>query len=127
MQRWDIEVNFREEKTLLGVGRAQVRHPQSVEAVPALQVASYAMLLLATVEVQQAASTGDLLPTPKWASSKTPPRLSTPRAINQLRAEVWGRTLGVTNFSDFMAGPPPASRAEKFLPHLPSAIFYASN
>ncbi len=25
--RWDIEVNFREEKTLLGVGQAQVRAP----------------------------------------------------------------------------------------------------
>ncbi len=45
-RRWDIEVNFREEKTLLGVGQAQVRNPDSVEDVPALQVASYAMLLL---------------------------------------------------------------------------------
>jgi hypothetical protein len=38
--RWDIEVNFREEKTLLGVGQAQVRHAASTQAVPALQVAS---------------------------------------------------------------------------------------
>jgi hypothetical protein len=33
-------VNFREEKTLLGVGQAQVRHAASTQAVPALQVAS---------------------------------------------------------------------------------------
>ena len=46
--RGDIEVNFREEKTLLGVGQAQVRSPRSVESAPALTVASYALLLLAT-------------------------------------------------------------------------------
>jgi IS4 transposase len=40
VQRWGIEVNFREQKTLLGVGQTQVRHPDSVESVPALQVAS---------------------------------------------------------------------------------------
>ena len=33
--RWDIEVNFRDEKTLLGLGQAQVRHERSVENVPA--------------------------------------------------------------------------------------------
>ena len=45
--RWDIEVNFRDEKTLLGVGQAQVRHPTSAHAVPALAVAAYALLSLA--------------------------------------------------------------------------------
>src|SRR6478609_5389467 len=45
-QRWDIEVNFREEKTLLGVGQAQVRSEASVESAPALTVAAYGMLLV---------------------------------------------------------------------------------
>src|SRR6202142_4711296 len=62
IQRWGIEVNFREEKTLLGVGQAQVRNSDSVESVPALQVASYAMLLLS-----MARANGDALPAPKWA------------------------------------------------------------
>jgi hypothetical protein len=44
--RRDIEVNFREEKTLLGVGQAQVRDPGSVEYAPVLSVAAYALLLL---------------------------------------------------------------------------------
>ena len=48
VQRCDIETNFRDEKTLLGVGQAEVRNAHSVEAVPAFQVASYAMLLIAT-------------------------------------------------------------------------------
>jgi DDE superfamily endonuclease len=127
VQRWDIEVNFREEKTLLGVGQAQVRHSESVESVPALQVASYAMLLLATIGIHNQASACDLLPRPKWAASPTTPRrLSTQTAINQLRAETWGRALGLMNFSDFVSCTPSASSPEKFLPHLPSAVCYAT-
>jgi len=126
VQRWDIEVNFREEKTLLGVGQAQVRNPESVETVPALQVASYAMLLLATFRIRKESPSCDLLPQPKWAvPPKTPHRLSTQMAINQLRAEIWGRALGLTNSSDFVSCTPPASSLEKFLPHLPSAVCYA--
>jgi len=122
VRRWDIEVNFREEKTLLGVGQAQVWNPESVDAVPALQVASYAMLLLSMIRADS-----DPLPAPKWAASKTPHRQSTQQAVNQLRGEIWGRALGLTNFSDLVTCAPTASKPEKFLPHLPSALLYASN
>ena len=44
-QRWDIEVNFRDEKTLLGAGQAQVRNAVSVESAPAFAVAAYSLLL----------------------------------------------------------------------------------
>ena len=127
VRRWDIEVNFREEKTLLGVGQAQVRHPDSVENVPALQVAAYSMLLLATIANTQSQGC-DLLPTPKWAhSTATTQRLSTARAIGQLRAEAFGRALGLQNFSDFVYSTPPTSNPEKFTPHLSSAVLYANN
>ena len=127
VRRWDIEVNFREEKTLLGVGQAQVRHPQSVHSVPALQVASYAMLLLATIAISKEPGC-DLMPAPKWAApSKTPQRISTQRAISRFRAEVWGSALGLSNFSNFVSITPPVANPEKFLPHLPSAVFYAAN
>lgn len=126
IQRSDIEVNFREEKTLLGVGQAQVRHRCSVEAVPALQVASYAMLLLAALHAQRQSPIPDLLPPPKWTAA-SPPRFSTARAINQLRAELWGRALGITNFSAFPAQRTPITKSEKFLPDLPSAVLYAIN
>jgi len=127
VQRWDIEVNFREEKTLLGVGQAQVRHPHSVQDVPALQVASYAMLLLSMLRACQASPNSDPLPIPKWAAGAKPPRPSTQRAINQLRGEVWSRALGLTNFSDLLICTPPATKPEKFVPHLPSALLYATN
>ncbi len=126
VQRWDIEVNFREEKTLLGVGQAQVRHPNSVQDVPALQVASYAMLLLSIIRASRSAGF-DQLPAPKWAAAQTPSRPTTQRGINQLRGEVWGRALGLTNFSDLMICVPPDSKSEKFTPHLPSALLYAAN
>ena len=45
--RWDIEVNFRDEKCLLGVSQAQVREPEAVRRQPACAVAAYALLLLA--------------------------------------------------------------------------------
>jgi hypothetical protein len=128
IQRWDIEVNFREEKTLFGVGQAQVRHSDSVEAVPAMQVASYSMLLLAGLRAFPATTPSpDLLPRPKWASRNNPPRFSTQRAIQQLRAETWGRALGIRNFSDFASQLSPVSSPEKFPLSLSSAVLYASN
>ena len=125
VQRWDIEVNFREEKTLLGVGQAQVRNPHSVEV--SAGVAGGLLRHAAAGHDRARSFPNDPLPAAKWAASQTPPRLSTQRAINQLRAEVWGRALGLTNFSDFVACTPPARSPEKFLPHLPSAVLYATN
>lgn len=127
VQRWDIEVNFREEKTLLGVGQAEVRNPNSVQDVPALQVASYAMLLLAMARASATTPAADTLPLPKWAASGTSSRQSTQHGINQLRGEVWGRALGLTNFSDLVLCAPQAASPEKLLSHLPSAILYAKN
>jgi hypothetical protein len=126
IQRWDIEVNFRDQKTLLGVGQAQIRHPQSVEAAPALSVAAYALLLLAT-ERAFAHSRQPLLPRPKWRPAAPPARLSTQQAIRQLRAEVWGRGLGLDNFSGFATTPAPNTKPEKFILPLASAVCYANS
>jgi hypothetical protein len=43
----EIEVNFRDEKTLPGCGEAQVRTPRAVTTVPAFVFANYAFLHLA--------------------------------------------------------------------------------
>jgi len=128
VQRCDIETNFREEKTLLGVGQAEVRNEHSAETVPAFQVASYALLLLATLRAtRESDQPADRLPPPKWNAASKAPRFTTARAINHLRAEVWGKALGLTNFSDFVAARTPATKPEKFLSDLPSAVLYAVN
>jgi SRSO17 transposase len=47
--RWEIEVNFRDEKTILGAGKAQVWNPRSVARAPAFLVACYAAMLLSSM------------------------------------------------------------------------------
>lgn len=95
--RWEIEVNFKEEKTTLGVGEAQVQIKPSVEAVPAMIVAAYAFLLLAGAKV------GDenALPRAKWYPEQPEDRWSTPRLINLFRAQLWkiGVDANLTHFA----------------------------
>lgn len=64
--RWQIEVNNRDEKDLLGVGQAQVRNVQSVPRQPAMVVASYSLLLLAALRSSGPGRTQDYLAQPKW-------------------------------------------------------------
>lgn len=47
--RWQIEVNHREEKDTLGVGQAQLWNAAAVPKQPALAVAAYSALLLASL------------------------------------------------------------------------------
>jgi len=123
--RWGMEVNFREEKTLLGVGQAQVRDPRSVESAPALGVAAYALLLLATQRAF-ADSRPTPLPRPKWIRPSPGARLSTQQALQQLRAEVWARGLGLDHFSGFASTLPRDTKPEKSSFPLASAVCYAN-
>ena len=124
--RWEIEVNLRDEKTLLGVGQAQVRSPASTENVPAMIVASYALLLLAGLRFSKDPATEELLPLPKWRCRKKQTRTSTQSLRNQLRAEMWGRALGLDHFSGFSSVSDCAIKPEKLNPSLKSAVLYAA-
>jgi hypothetical protein len=96
--RWEIELNFRDEKTVLGVGEAQVRTSCAVENVPALIVASYAFMLLASRSVD---ANKTCLPQPKWRQSKPTDRLTTQQMIALLRSEFW--RLGINSIKrDFV-------------------------
>jgi hypothetical protein len=65
--RWQIEVNFREEKDTIGVGQAQVRVLASVQRQPAFVVAAYSALHLAgLVAFGPQRSPEHFLPLPKW-------------------------------------------------------------
>jgi SRSO17 transposase len=119
--RWDIEVNFRDEKSLLGVGQAQVRNERSVESVPALAVAAYAMLLTSSIQAYGPAGKPARLPTPKWRR-KEPQRASTQSLLQHLRHEVWADAL---HFSSFVTQPPKDMKLEKLDMPLESALFYA--
>lgn len=64
--RWQIEVNHREEKSILGVGEAQVSSEKSVSRHPSFVVAAYAMLLLASIKSFGPGRTDDYHALPKW-------------------------------------------------------------
>jgi hypothetical protein len=64
--RWQIEVNHREEKDTLGIGQAQLWNVQSVPRQPVLAVAAYSALLLASLTafgVERGKAYAEL---PKW-------------------------------------------------------------
>jgi len=73
--RWQIEVNHREEKDTLGVGDAQVRSPRSVERHPAFQVAIYSLIHLAGLLEYGPGRTDDYVPLPKWRRKARRPSL----------------------------------------------------
>jgi hypothetical protein len=64
--RWQIEVNHREEKDTLGVGQAQLWNKTSVPKQPALAVAAYSALLLASLIAFGAERGTAYAPLPKW-------------------------------------------------------------
>lgn len=120
--RWDIEVNFRDEKTLLGVGQAQVRDAHSVENVPALAVAAYAMLLTSATQAYGPSGGPDALPAPKWRRKKTL-RASTQSLLQHLRHEVWAEAV---RFSSFVSPQDLDAKPQKLDNALGSALFYAT-
>jgi DDE superfamily endonuclease len=85
--RWQIEVNHRDEKDILGVGQAQVRSEQSIPRHPALAVASYSMLLLAALKSFGPGRTDDYLEQPKWRRSGSK-RASFLDIVSKLRSEI---------------------------------------
>lgn len=117
--RWDIETNFRDQKTLLGVGQAQVRDQKAVEAVPTVATAAYAMLLTAAVS---SGSTPHLQP-PKWRAPK-PNRPSTASLINTLRFELWADKI---RFDDFEDDTPKHTKPPKLPLSLCSSVFRAAS
>jgi hypothetical protein len=99
--RWDIEINFRDEKNLLGTGQAEVRNPSSVKAVPQMMVASYALLLLAGIHNWGITGIPQPQNIPKWQNPNKKYRASTNDLIKQLRYELWADSIGSINLSHF--------------------------
>ncbi len=99
--RWEIELNFKEEKTAIGVGEAEVRTKRSVESAPALVVASYAYMLLAGTDerIKEKA-----LPRPKWQQAQVKERASSQQMRNLFRSQLWQIAID-TNKTHFAANP----------------------
>ena len=126
--RWGIEVNFREEKNLVGTGDAHVRTPASNQHLPAVTVAAYALLwtaaLLALTENQSLA----FLRPPKWRKDhrETGRLPATGDLLRLLRAEIWARALNPGTFDHFATDPPPDTSVQKPAPNLSATLFAAA-
>ena len=64
--RWQIEVNHRDEKDTLGVGQAQLGNVKAVPKQPVLVVAAYSAMLLASLIAFGAERGAAYEPLPKW-------------------------------------------------------------
>lgn len=84
--RWQIEVNHREEKDVVGIGQAQVRSALSAPRQPALAVAAYSALMLAGIQTY-GHNTPSRLPTDTaWYATKK--RLTANDLVSILRSEL---------------------------------------
>jgi len=99
--RWDIEVNFKEQKQLLGMGQAQVRRSPSVRSAPAVAVAAYAGLHLAYARLSQDSPPALAYKPPKWYRRKPRARPSTAILLEEIRRQAHTRIFAQPNFSDF--------------------------
>jgi hypothetical protein len=123
LRRRDIEVNFRDEKTILGgVGQASVRREASNQNAPALAVAAYAMLLPAWVKTCGAQGRPETFQSPGWHRRKPKERATTNELISQLRYELWGSWLK-SNFTGCSQKNQADHTGLKCDPPLPSALF----
>jgi hypothetical protein len=85
-QREGAQVNFRDEKTLVGVGQAQVRSPQAVARAPAFLVACYALLLWSNLVVFGDHRTAAFEKLPRWRNAQ-PVRPSTRDLLRLLQQQ----------------------------------------
>ena len=84
--RWQIEVNHREEKDTLGIGQAQLWNVTAVPKQPVLAVAAYSALLLAALKAFGAERGPAYAALPKWRRNARRP--SCLDLITLLRQEI---------------------------------------
>lgn len=123
--RWEIEVNFREEKTILGCGQAQVRNQNSTQDVPAFITSLYAMLHLANYRISKTSDKCEL-PRPKWYDIKDTQRTTTGDLINNMRAQLWSKAVDIS-FSTFVNQQIKSRSLRNVVNPTTSAMFYMRN
>ncbi len=127
--RWGIEVNFREEKSLLGTGEAQVRTKASNQHLPAVTVAAYSLLWIAALQLLASGKSIPSIAPPKWRKSASLPEKALPSTgdlLRSLRFELWSRALRPDTFYHFVTQTSPGTKSLKPSPSLPGALFNAA-
>jgi len=121
--RWEIEVNFRDEKTLMGCGEAQVRTENAVKNVPAFIGAIYSLIHLAAHRSHKSRDS-TILPRPAWYPIKSSHRITSSEIINTFRVQTWCKYAQL-NFSGFVKKQNTDKSQRNATNPLLSAMFYA--
>jgi hypothetical protein len=130
--RWGIEVNFREEKSLIGVGQAQVRSAASNQHQPAACVAAYSLLWVSALSARQAGEQHASLRPPRWRVRKSTDAEeenrvpSTGELLRLLRYESWAGAIRPGTLSHFVNQGPGDKKWQKPTPSLPAMMFCAA-
>ena len=114
IDRWEIECNHRDEKSLIGVAQGQVWNPQAVARLPQFQVAIYSLLLLASILAYGFARTASYLPLPLWRRKSIRPSILD--LLNLLRDQIFARLMQdkpTPSIEDFAALSPVDANAAK--------------
>jgi hypothetical protein len=114
IDRWEIECNHRDEKSLIGVAQGQVWSPLAVTRLPQFQVAIYSLLLLSSILAYGFQRTTAYLPLPRWRGKSIRP--SVLDLLNLLRDQIVARqTLdpATSSIDDFAILPPADANASK--------------
>ncbi len=90
INRWEIEVNHRDEKNNLGVGQAQVWNNESIIKIPSLLIAAYSMMLLASLSCYGPTRDPIYLPQPRWRKGSVRPSCND--LVNLMRKELMSDT-----------------------------------
>jgi hypothetical protein len=75
IDRWQIEVNHRDEKDLLGLGQVQAWSERGAERHPAFTVALYSLLLTAALVEFGPTRTGEFSTSSRWRKKSVRPSL----------------------------------------------------
>jgi hypothetical protein len=128
--RWGLEVNFRDEKTLLGLGEAQVRTAPSNRTLPPALAAAYSLLWLSALQTGWSPRELSEALRPKWrrsgAHQEPAEAPCTGALLRQLRFEMLGAALRPATFSHFVNPAQGEAKPEKLQPSLPGMWFSAA-
>jgi hypothetical protein len=114
IDRWEIECNHRDEKSLIGTAQGQVWNPLAVARLPQFQVAIYSLLLLASILAYGFQRTAAYLPLPLWRRKSIRP--SVLDLLNLLRDQVFARllpnqtTASIDDFASLLPADPNATK-----------------
>jgi hypothetical protein len=95
LDRYQIEFNHRDEKSVLGVGQAQVWSEKSTPRVPQFMVAAYSALLLAGLAAYGPTRTPEYRELPKWRRKAKRP--SCQDLVTLLRGQISEEKAHVSN------------------------------